>query len=78
MTDFIQTHVYYLHSCAKSGPMSFRVCIACHGFRVYPYVGFMTGQRYQCQDCSEMMVIPLEFENEADYKEYLEIISEGK
>jgi len=25
-----------------------------------------------------MMVIPLEFENEADYKEYLEIISEGK
>jgi len=25
-----------------------------------------------------MMVIPLEFENEADYKDYLEIISEGK
>ena len=44
--------------------MSFRVCIACHGFRVYPYVGFMTGQRFQCQDCLELMVIPLEFENE--------------
>jgi len=38
----------------------------------------MTGQRYQCQDCLELMVIPLEFENEADYKDYLEIISEGK
>tara|TARA_B110000967_G_C18846089_1_gene542068 strand:- start:117 stop:233 length:117 start_codon:yes stop_codon:yes gene_type:complete len=38
----------------------------------------MTGQRYQCQDCLELMVIPLEFENETDYKEYLEIISEGK
>ena len=58
--------------------MSFRVCVNCHGIRVYPYVGFMTGQRYQCQDCSEMMVIPLEFENEADYKEYLEIISEER
>ena len=46
--------------------MSFRVCIACYGIRVYPYVGFMTGQRYQCQDCLELMVIPLEFENEVD------------
>ena len=54
--------------------MSFRVCIACHGIRVYPYVGFMTGQRFQCQDCLELMVIPLEFENEADYKDYLSIV----
>jgi hypothetical protein len=36
----------------------------------------MTGQRYQCQDCDEIMVIPLEFENESDYREYLSIVSE--
>ena len=74
----LQTHAYYPSTTGPFVLMSFRVCVNCHGIRVYPYVGFMTGQRYQCQDCSEMMVIPLEFENEADYKEYLEIISEGK
>ena len=25
--------------------MSFRVCIACYGIRVYPYMGFMVGQQ---------------------------------
>lgn len=51
--------------------MSFRVCIACHGIRVYPYVGFMTGQRYQCQDCLELMVMPLEFDLEEDYRAFV-------
>ena len=56
--------------------MSFRVCIACHGIRVYPYVGFMTGQRYQCQDCLEIMVIPLEFEKEEDYRAFVGAMAE--
>jgi len=34
----------------------------------------MTGQRFQCQDCLELMVIPLEFENEEDYRDYLRIV----
>ena len=55
--------------------MSFRVCINCHGIRVYPYMGFMVGQRFQCQDCQELMVIPLEFDNREDYQEYLEGIA---
>lgn len=50
--------------------MSFRVCINCYGIRVYPYMGFMVGQQYECQDCNERMVIPLEFDNEADYKSF--------
>ncbi len=50
--------------------MSFRVCINCYGIRVYPYMGFMVGQQYECQDCNERMVIPLEFDNEADYKAF--------
>tara|TARA_X000001036_G_scaffold96126_1_gene88868 strand:+ start:456 stop:572 length:117 start_codon:yes stop_codon:yes gene_type:complete len=38
----------------------------------------MTGQRYQCQDCDEIMVIPLEFDNEADYKAFLEAVSDDR
>lgn len=52
--------------------MSFRVCVQCHGIRVYPYMGFMVGQRFQCQDCEQIMVIPLEFESLEDYEAYLE------
>tara|TARA_B100001027_G_scaffold203562_1_gene165097 strand:- start:43 stop:183 length:141 start_codon:yes stop_codon:yes gene_type:complete len=33
-------------------------------------MGFMVGQQYECQDCNERMVIPLEFDNEADYKAF--------
>ncbi len=58
--------------------MSFRICIACYGIRVYPYAGFMTGQRYQCQDCDEIMVIPLEFDNEVDYKAFLDAVSDDR
>ena len=46
------------------------MCIACYGIRVYPYMGFMVGQRYQCQDCQELMVIPLEFDEEEDYRAF--------
>jgi len=34
-------------------------------------MGFMTGQRFECQDCDEIMVIPLEFDTQEDYQEYL-------
>jgi hypothetical protein len=34
-------------------------------------MGFMVGQRYQCQDCQEMMVIPLEFDTQEDYESFL-------
>ena len=51
--------------------MSFRVCINCYGIRVYPYMGFMVGQSYQCQDCQEQMVIPLEFDTREDYEAFV-------
>ena len=50
--------------------MSFRVCIACYGIRVYPYMGFMVGQQYECQDCGERMVIPLEVGSEDEYRAF--------
>ena len=31
----------------------------------------MTGQRYQCQDCLELMVIPIECEEEKDYRDFV-------
>ena len=34
-------------------------------------MGFMVGQRFQCQDCGELMVIPLEFDHQEDYEEFL-------
>jgi len=58
--------------------LSFRFCISCHGIRVYPYMGFMVGQRYQCQDCQELMVIPLEFERQEDYDAYLGAMKGGE
>ena len=73
-----QTYAYEHPTRALFDTMSFRVCIACKGIRVYPYAGFMTGQRYQCQDCDEIMVIPLEFENEADYQHFLGIDMENE
>ncbi|MGB1588245.1 MAG: hypothetical protein ACPHJD_05465 [Poseidonia sp.] len=56
--------------------MSFRVCTNCHGIRVYPYMGFMVGQRYQCQDCQEMMVIPLEFDRQEDYDDFVKAMND--
>lgn len=52
--------------------VSFRVCINCFSIRVYPYMGFMVGQRYQCQDCLELMVLPLEFDSQEDYSSFME------
>ena len=34
-------------------------------------MGFMVGQQYQCQDCQEVMIIPVEFKTNKDYITYL-------
>jgi len=39
--------------------------------RIYPYMGFMTGQQYQCQDCENISAIVLEFDDEESYKAVL-------
>ena len=57
---------------------SFRICSNCFGYRVYPWMGFMTGERYQCQDCEEILVLPLEFDSIEDYLEFLKIKSPEK
>ena len=51
--------------------MSFRICTFCFSIRVYPYLGFMTGQQYQCQDCQEISPLVIEFDNEEDFGEFM-------
>ena len=57
---------------------SFRICSSCFGYQVYPYMGFMTGERYQCQECEEILVMPIEFDNTDDYLEFLKVQSPEK
>ena len=57
---------------------SFRICSNCFGVQVYPYMGFMTGQRYQCQECEEIFVMPIEFETTEEYLEFLKVQSPKK
>ena len=33
-------------------------------------MGFMVGQQYECQDCGERIVLPIEFEKEEDYRAF--------
>ena len=51
--------------------MSFRICAFCFSIRVYPYLGFMTGQQYQCQDCKEISPLVIEFDNEEEFTEFM-------
>ena len=41
-------------------------------------MGFMTGERYQCQECEEILVMPIEFESTEDYLEFLKVQSPEK
>ena len=57
---------------------SFRICSNCFGYRVYPWMGFMTGERYQCQECEEILVMPLEFDSTEAYLGFLKVQSPDK
>lgn len=65
----------YLKEGAGAAMSSFRICSNCYGTQVYPYMGFMIGERYQCQECEEVLVMPIEFENTEDYVKFLKVQS---
>jgi len=68
------SYIIYFHSQNTGVKMSsFRICTSCFGYRVYPWMGFMTGERYQCQDCEEILVLPIEFEDIEAYLEFLKV-----
>ena len=68
----------YLQQNMGTSMSSFRICSNCYGTQVYPYMGFMTGERYQCQECDEILVMPIEFEKIEDYVEFLKVQSPEK
>jgi hypothetical protein len=78
--DFQTRIIYYPLQQYDVGVLmsSFRICSNCYGYRVYPWMGFMTGERYQCQDCEEILVLPLEFDSIEAYLEFLKIQSPEK
>jgi hypothetical protein len=41
-------------------------------------MGFMTGSQYQCQECEEIIPIPIEFDNTEGYVEFLKVQSPEK
>ncbi len=38
----------------------------------------MTGEKYQCQECEEILVMPIEFETIEDYAKFLKVQSPEK
>jgi len=38
----------------------------------------MTGERYQCQECEEILIMPIEFDSIEDYLEFLKVQSPEK
>ena len=52
--------------------MAFMACSTCLSIRIYPYMGFMTGQQYQCQDCETISPIVFEFDTEEAFNAFVE------
>ena len=52
--------------------MAFRACPSCLSLSIYPWMGFTTGQRYRCQNCEEISVLVLEFDEEEAFLAFLE------
>ena len=51
--------------------MAFMACSTCLSIRIYPYMGFMTGQQYHCQDCETISQIVIEFDTEDDCNSFV-------
>ena len=72
------SYIIYFNGTLGAVMPSFRICSNCFGSQVYPYMGFMTGERYQCQECEEILVMPIEFDNTDDYLQFLKVQSPEK
>ena len=42
--------------------MTYRACGSCFSMDVYPYMGFETGQQYECKGCGMISSLVVEFE----------------
>jgi len=42
--------------------VTYRACGSCFSMEVYPYMGFETGQQYECKACGMISSLIIEFE----------------
>ena len=42
--------------------VTYRACGSCFSMDVYPYMGFETGQQYECKACGMISSLVVEFE----------------
>lgn len=42
--------------------MTYRACGSCFSMEVYPYMGFETGQQYECKACGMISSLIVEFD----------------
>ncbi len=42
--------------------MTYRACGSCFSMDVFPYMGFETGQQYECKGCGTISSLVVEFE----------------
>ena len=42
--------------------VTYRACGSCFSMDVYPYLGFETGQQYECKACGMISSLVVEFE----------------
>ncbi|HII33660.1 MAG TPA: hypothetical protein HA308_02025 [Candidatus Thalassarchaeaceae archaeon] len=45
-----------------NGFVTYRACGSCFSMDVYPYMGFETGQQYECKACGMISSLIVEFE----------------
>lgn len=45
-----------------NGFVTYRACGSCFSMDVYPYMGFETGQQYECKACGMISSLIIEFE----------------
>tara|TARA_B100000035_G_scaffold133854_1_gene113815 strand:+ start:808 stop:1017 length:210 start_codon:yes stop_codon:yes gene_type:complete len=45
-----------------NGFVTYRACGSCFSMDVYPYMGFETGQQYECKACGMISSLVVEFE----------------
>ena len=57
-------HLEYMNFDGRGkGNEVIEVCSNCFSPRIAPYMGYETGKRFICQDCDNISMVTIEFEN---------------
>jgi len=56
--------------------VTYRACGSCFSMDVYPYMGFETGQQYECKSCGMISSLVVEFETLEALEAFRKAVSE--